>query len=186
MGCPFRFSLVGCTEHSSQSLSSFVYSFDRGFHYSWDGTDHGDVGKIGNYAVAGIFFVIGLYLLELIQIPFIETSNQPKIQWKGALAAFVIGLLFGLALGPCTFAYMAPMLAVVFHVATTKPVFAGSLIFSYAVGHCSVIVLAGTFTRMIQTYLNWSERSRGTVILKKICGVLVIFGGMYLIWSSHG
>lgn len=111
-----------------------------GFITAGMGRIMGDVGKIGNYAVAGIFFVIGLHLLELIQIPFIETSNQPKVQWKGALAAFVIGLLFGLALGPCTFAYMAPMLAVVFHVATTKPVFAGSLIFFLCgwtlFGHC--------------------------------------------------
>ena len=33
------------------------------------------------------------------------------------LAAFILGLVFGVALGPCTFAYMAPMLAVTFKLA---------------------------------------------------------------------
>jgi cytochrome c-type biogenesis protein len=37
------------------------------------------------------------------------------------LAAFVLGLVFGVALGPCTFAYMAPMLGVTFRLASSNP-----------------------------------------------------------------
>ena len=144
----------------------------------------GDVGKTGNYFVAIIFFVIGLHLLEVINIPFLGVSNQPKMKRKGALAAFIIGLLFGVALGPCTFAYMAPMLGIAFRTASTRPVFAVSLVLLYAIGHCSVIVVAGTFTSMVQKYLRWNERSKGAVILKKVCGVLVILGGVYLIWTT--
>jgi cytochrome c-type biogenesis protein len=145
----------------------------------------GDVGKAGNYFVAAIFLVIGLHLLEVITIPFLGIANQPRVKRKGALAALLIGLVFGVALGPCTFAYMAPMLAVAFSVASTRPLLAVSLVFFYAVGHCAVIVLAGTFTSMVQKYLNWNERSKGAVILKKVCGVLVILGGVYLVWSVH-
>ncbi|MBN1895559.1 cytochrome C biogenesis protein [bacterium] len=145
----------------------------------------GDVGKIGNFIVAVIFFVIGLHLLEIINLPFPGMSNQPKLKKKGALAAFVIGLVFGVALGPCTFAYMAPMLGIAFNTASTRPVFAASLILVFAVGHCSIIVLAGTFTSMVQKYLHWNERSKGALILKKVCGVLVIWGGIYLICSVH-
>jgi cytochrome c-type biogenesis protein len=145
----------------------------------------GDVGKVGNYFVAAIFFVIGLHLLEVITIPFLGAANQPRVKRKGALAAFVIGLVFGVALGPCTFAYMAPMLGIAFSVAATRPLLAVSLVLFYAIGHCAVIVLAGTFTSMVQKYLNWNERSRGAVILKKVCGVLVILGGVYLVWSVH-
>ena len=36
--------------------------------------------------------------------------GQVNMKRKGLLAAFVLGLIFGIALGPCTFAYMAPML----------------------------------------------------------------------------
>ena len=145
----------------------------------------GDVGNIGNYIVAIIFFVIGLHLLEIINIPFLGVSNQPEVKSKGALSAFVIGLLFGVALGPCTFAYMAPMLGVTFRVASTQPFYAGFLILFYAIGHCLIIVLAGTFTSMVQKYLDWNQRSKGAVILKKVCGILVILGGIYLIWSVH-
>ena len=58
------------------------------------------------------------------------------------------------------------------------------LLLTYGVGHCSVIVLAGTSTEVVQRYLNWNERSRGAVILKKVCGALVLVGGLYLIYTT--
>ena len=143
----------------------------------------GDIGKVGNYFVAVIFFIFGLYLLELLPLPFLNRAVNPGVKKKGLLSAFIIGLFFGLAVGPCTFAYMAPMLGITFHMASTRPVFAASLILFYALGHCSIIMMAGTFTNLIQKYLNWNEKSKGAVILKKICGALIIVGGIYLIWD---
>ncbi len=144
----------------------------------------GDIGTCGNYIVAGIFFVVGLYLLGIIPLPFVGKSNKPAFKKKGLLAAFILGLVFGIALGPCTFAYMAPMLAIAFKIATTQFFYGVALLFIYGIGHCSVIVFAGTFTEVVQHYLNWDEKSKGTAVLKKICGVLVILGGIYLIWSG--
>lgn len=144
----------------------------------------GDVGGWGNYFVAVIFIVVGLHLLGVIPLPFLEKgANASGFKRKGLAAAFILGLVFGVALGPCTFAYMAPMLGIVFSVASTKLFFAVSLILAYAAGHCSVIVLAGTFTEVVQHYLDWTEKSKGSVIIKKICGILVIAGGIYLILS---
>lgn len=142
----------------------------------------GDVGKYGNYFVAIIFFIIGLHLLEIIPLPFLGNAKQPGMKRKGLFAAFLIGLIFGIALGPCTFAYMAPMLGVVFSVASKNIVFAVTLVLAYAVGHCSVIVFAGTFSEIIQHYLDWNEKSNGAAILKKICGVLVVLGGVYMLF----
>lgn len=141
----------------------------------------GDIGVYGNYFVAIIFFVIGLHLLEIIEIPFIGKTKQPVFRKKGILAAFILGLIFGVALGPCTFAYMAPMLGIVFTVSATQFLFAVLLLIFYGIGHCSVIVFAGTFTEVIQRYLNWNKDSKGMIIIKKLCGVLVILGGIYLI-----
>ena len=146
----------------------------------------GDIGGWGNYIVAIVFFIVGLHLLGVIPLPFLEKGANPNFKKKGLFAAFVLGLIFGVALGPCTFAYMAPMLGIVFSVASTKIIFAVSLILAYALGHCSVIVLAGTFTEVVQRYLNWNEKSRGAVILKKACGALVILGGLYLILQQSG
>jgi cytochrome c-type biogenesis protein len=127
--------------------------------------------------------VIGLHLLEIIEIPFIGKTNQPVFRKKGILAAFILGLIFGVALGPCTFAYMAPMLGIVFTVSATQFLFAFLLLLFYGIGHCSVIIFAGTFTEVIQRYLNWNKDSNGMLIVKKICGLLVILGGIYLIWT---
>ena len=103
---------------------------------------------------------------------------------KGVLAAFILGLVFGIALGPCTFAYIAPMLGVTFKLGAEQPIYAGSLLLMYGVGHCSVIVAAGTSTGLVQKYMNWNESSKGAVILKKVCGALVILGGLYLIYTA--
>jgi cytochrome c-type biogenesis protein len=32
--------------------------------------------------------------------------------------------------------------------------------------------------------MNWNEKSKGAVILKRICGVLVLLGGIYLIYLA--
>lgn len=144
----------------------------------------GDVGRWGNYVVAVIFFLVGLHLLEAVRLPM-PGAAQPGMKRKGMLAAFVLGLVFGVALGPCTFAYMAPMLAVTFKLAATNLPYGILLLALYGVGHCAVIVLAGTFTEVVQHYLNWNERSRGAVILKKVCGVLVLAGGLYLIYTAR-
>lgn len=143
----------------------------------------GDVGKFGNYFVALIFFVVGLHLLDVIPMPF-SGPGPLGVKRKGLLAAFIIGLVFGIALGPCTFAYMAPMLGVTFKLASTNIAYGILLLLVYGIGHCSVIVFAGTFTEIVQKYMNWNEKSKGAVILKKICGVLVLLGGLYLIFIA--
>jgi len=143
----------------------------------------GDVGKYGNYFVALIFFLVGLHLLDVIPMP-VSGPGQVGMKRKGMLAAFILGLVFGIALGPCTFAYMAPMLGVTFKVAQTNLLYGAALLLVYGLGHCSVIVFAGTFTEVVQRYMNWNERSRGAIILRRVCGVLVIFGGLYLIYAA--
>ena len=143
----------------------------------------GDIGRYGNYFVAAIFFVVGLHLLDVIPLPF-SGPAQVGMKRKGMLAAFILGLVFGIALGPCTFAYMAPMLAVTFRLASTALLYGILLLITYGIGHCSVIVLAGTCTELVQKYMNWNEKSKGALILKKICGVLVLLGGIYLIYVA--
>lgn len=143
----------------------------------------GDVGQYGNYFVALIFFLVGLHLLEVIPMPW-SGPSRIGMKRKGLLAAFIIGLVFGVALGPCTFAYMAPVLAVAFREAADNMLYGVMLILIYGVGHCSVIVFAGTFTEVVQRYMNWNEKSKGALILKKVCGVLVLLGGLWLIYTA--
>lgn len=143
----------------------------------------GDVGTYGNYFVAVIFFLVGLHLLEVIPMPW-SGPGRVGMKRRGLLAAFILGLVFGIALGPCTFAYMAPMLGVTFKVAAGNLSYGILLLAVYGLGHCSIIVLAGTSTELVQHYMKWNERSKGAVVVKKICGVLVLLGGVYLVYAA--
>lgn len=144
----------------------------------------GDLGGYANYVVAGIFFLVGLHLLDVIPMPF-SGPGQVGVKSKGVLAAFFLGLIFGIALGPCTFAYMAPVLGVTFKVGASAPLYAAALLLAYGIGHCGVIAAAGTSTEVVQRYLQWNETSPGMRIVKKVCGALVLAGGLYLIYTAH-
>jgi len=143
----------------------------------------GDVGRWGNWFVAGIFFVVGLHLLDVIPINF-SGASPVGMKRKGLLAAFILGLVFGVALGPCTFAYMAPMLAVTFAIAADHFAYGILLLAAYGIGHCSVIVLAGTSIELVEKALNWNKNTKGAVALKYLCGVLVLLGGLWLLYTA--
>lgn len=143
----------------------------------------GDVGRYGNYVVAAVFFLVGLHLVGVIPMSW-SGSGPVGMKRKGLLAAFALGLAFGIALGPCTFAYLAPVLAATFQVAATAPLYGAALLLAYGVGHCAVIVFAGTCTESVQRFLNWNEQSRGVAAVKIACGGLVLLGGLWLIYTA--
>lgn len=143
----------------------------------------GDVGRFGNYFVALVFFVVGLHLFGVIPLPW-SGPGQVDVKRKGLLAALILGLLFGIALGPCTFAYMAPMLGVTFKLAATNFLYGVLLLLSYGLGHCTVIIAAGTSTEMVQRFLDWNEHSQGVTIVKWICGAMVMVAGAYFLWTA--
>ena len=142
----------------------------------------GDIGRWSNYLVSGIFVLVGLYLLGIIKLELPGAANA-KTRGRGAWAGFLLGLVFGLALGPCTFAYMAPILAIVLAKSSTSLVYGVPLLLAYGVGHCAVIVFAGTFTRVIENYLRWNENSKALAVVKRICGLLLLLAAAYMIWS---
>jgi cytochrome c-type biogenesis protein len=144
----------------------------------------GDIGSVGNYLVAIIFFVVGLYFLDIINFNW-NLGVLQKVNLKGLSAAFTLGLLFGLALGPCTFAFMAPVLGVVFNNAYSNLIYSVLLLSAFAIGHCAVIVIAGTLSSFIPKFINNASNSKALVIVKKICGVLVILGGIYFIYTAN-
>lgn len=143
----------------------------------------GDVGSTGNYIVAIVFLIVGLYLLDIIRLPW-DGAKIGNIKFKGFLAALVLGLILGIGLGPCTFAFMAPVLGIVFEISNTNIILSISLLTAFAIGHCSVIVLAGTVSKKVSEYLKWTEKSKASIYLKRICGILVILGGVYLIYIT--
>ncbi len=143
----------------------------------------GDVGPWGNIVVAMIFFVVGLYLMDILKLTWNGIIPQTVLArgWKGPL---LLGLVFGIGLGPCTFAFMAPVLALVFSVASSNPVQGLSLIAAFGIGHCAVIVGAGSAAGTVQKYLSWNARSRGARWLRRFAGAFVMLGGAYYIYTA--
>lgn len=141
----------------------------------------GDIGKTGNVIVAVVFIIIGFYLMDIIKIPIPGMSiNSPKS--SGYISALILGLLFGLGLGPCTFAFMAPVIVIVFKMSAMSIANSLLLLLAFALGHCLVIALAGVSFVKVQKYLNWNENTKVINIIKKISGVLIILAGIYLIY----
>jgi len=143
------------------------------------GRIRGHIGPWGNYAVAAVFFVFGLVLLEVIALPW-SGPGQVNVKRKDLLGALALGLIFGISLGPCTFAFMAPVLAV----ATFKSAYGASLVVLYGLGHCGVIVLAGTSGELLQRYMNFNSKTNTATIVKRICGVMIILFGLYMIYTA--
>ena len=140
----------------------------------------GDVGSWTSWLVAAILLLVGLHLMDLIPLP-LPAAAQVGMERRGALAAFLLGLGFGIALGPCTFAFMAPLLALSFTAGAERPVFGTLLLLAYGIGHTAVIALAGTFGGFLQGYLDWNRRSGALVWMRRACGFLVILGAFYLV-----
>ncbi len=96
----------------------------------------------------------------------------------------ILGLVFGVALGPCTFAFMAPVLGVVFQMSEANAGAAGALLFSFGLGHAGVIAMTGGVTSRVQAYLDWTNRSNAITWIKRVAGLLVLLGGVYAIYSA--
>ncbi len=144
----------------------------------------GDVGTYGNLVVALVFILVGMALLDIVPLGW--TAPQPTgMKKRGAWAALVLGLVFGIALGPCTFAFMAPMLAVTFKVAGSTPWYGAALLAAYGVGHCLVIAVAGSSAAWTQRVLDWNADSAAGKWVKRVCGGLVVLGGIYLLYTGQ-
>ncbi len=143
----------------------------------------GDVGSFGNILVAIIFLVVGLSFLDIIPLNLPAPANVTPRQ-RGAWAALLLGLVFGIALGPCTIAFMAPMFGVANKVAATSAVFGAALLTAYGLGHCLVIAIAGAGSAWVQRTLDWNAESQAGGLIKKACGVLVILGGLYMLYIA--
>lgn len=143
----------------------------------------GDTGAWGSFVIAGVFIVMGLYLLDAI-----------KLNWKGmALAdeqrgglwgAFLLGLLFGIGLGPCTFAFLAPVLGVVFTISSDSWLKALLLVAAFGLGHSAVIALAGSMTNLVQKYLDWSGKSGVMLSVKRFFGLVVTLVGLSFLYAA--
>ncbi len=170
----FRYSLAFIT---GLSLTFTAFGAAAGLL----GTMFGTVGGWW-YVAAGIAALVmggqmmGLYELRL------PVKREFRPNQGGILGSFLLGLFFGVVSSPCA----TPVLVVILtYVATRGQVLYGTaLLFVYAVGHCMLMLAAGTFTGFIESFV----RARGVVNFsawtKRIGGTAIAVVGGYLLWVA--
>ena len=136
-----------------------------------------------NYAAAGLLFLFGLHLLDVIELP---GHGHHHMQAKGAglWGALTLGVISGLAAGPCAITHFAPVLIVAFKAAGSTPLFSACVVLAYALGYCSVIIAAGLSSEKISQHMRLAEGSRSNFILTQICGWLVILAGAHFLYEA--
>ena len=143
----------------------------------------GDLGFSSNYLVAMLCIVAGLYLIGWLQFPWSGPGlRQPSSRWQGA--ALSLGLLFGIALGPCSFAWIAPLLGMAWLYAADGFVLPILLLTLFAIGHCAGVLLAAGSLDRVQRWLDRLGERRGMAFGRPTCGVLLLIGGGFLIASA--
>ncbi len=147
------------------------------------GTLFGDVGKGWYYLAAAVAVLVGLQLMGAVslQLP-VPRLVQPKR--RGLIGALLLGLLFGAVSSPCATPVLAAILA---FVATQGSLaYGASLLFVYALGHCVLILAAGTFTGFAESYLASRGVANFSAWMKKVSGALILGAGGYVAYLTLG
>ncbi len=183
----------GCQSKMKAFLISLCYVLGIAVTYSILGMIAALSGRVFGTIVSNKwFFIIGgniclLLALSMFDVFYIPTpaflSKLSVGKDKGAyIGAFLMGLVFGVLMGPCT----APVLGVIlFYVASTKSLFlGGSLLFVFAIGVGGLLLVVGTFSGLISTLPNagkWMDK-----IKKAMAICLLIVAEYFLIKSGSG
>lgn len=161
------------------SLGSLLSLLPLGFATILLGRVAGDLGISSNYLVALICLVTGLYLLDWLPLP--SGRGLPRAASRGAWTALALGLVFGLALGPCAFAWIAPLLGVTWMQAAQGLALPALLLGLYGIGHCAGILLAAGSLDRVQ---RWLDGLGGFAWGRSICGGLLLLGAGALVASA--
>jgi cytochrome c-type biogenesis protein len=138
----------------------------------------GDVGPAGRVAVGTFLVICGLWLMDVPPFSRINFSFSARPGKRGAAGALSLGLIYGVILGPCSFAFLAPMLGFIFSAGNREVAYGAVLMCFYALGHTAAIIAAGTFGDFISALLIKSKRAeKGAVWFKRILGALVLVVG---------
>jgi cytochrome c biogenesis protein CcdA len=145
------------------------------------GTMFGQVGTYWYFVVAIILMVMGLQLSGMINLKLGGASQKFLPQRTGLVGALILGALFGLVLSPCA----SPVLAVILTLAAVKGevAYGSTLLFAYALGQGTLIILAGTFTGVIESFLQSKGAKFGT-IMQQVAGFLIFFVGAYIFFQG--
>lgn len=134
---------------------------------------------------AAVFIIMGLHIMGVIHVKFLGMDSRIKgTESQSMKGAIILGIISGLAVGPCNIGYVSPVLSLAMSEASSGLAVAIILVLCYALGYCAVLVFAGTFAQVFSDFLHSDEDSVLTWMVKAVnilCGIALIIGGIYLI-----
>ncbi|KAA0046875.1 cytochrome c-type biogenesis ccda-like chloroplastic protein isoform X1 [Cucumis melo var. makuwa] len=171
------FQVVGNSVAFSLGLATTLALL--GIGASFAGKAYGQIGQGLPLAASGLAVIMGLNLLEIIelQLPSFFNNFDPRsaaANFPSSVQAYLAGLTFALAASPCSTPVLATLLG---YVATSKdPVIGGSLLLTYTTGYVVPLLLAASFAGALQSLLSFRKFSSW---INPISGALLLSGGVY-------
>jgi cytochrome c-type biogenesis protein len=141
-------------------------------------------GTLGGkwYIVAGLVaLVMGGQLMGLYELRLpVKFEYRPK--QGGVIGSFLLGLFFGVVSSPCA----TPVLVVLLTVVATKGevLYGVALLFTYAIGHCLLMLVAGTFTGFVESLAKAKGVVNFSTWTKLAGGLVVALVGCYLLYQA--
>ena len=135
------------------------------------------------FLFGNLCIIMGLSMFDVfsftVRTPDFVTRVRSGKRTKGIVGSFLMGAATGLVMGPCT----APALAVVLGYAATRQnvVFASGLMFVFALGMGTLLILVGTFAGLLAAIPKsgaWMTR------ISRIFGCILLGTGEYFLINA--
>lgn len=140
------------------------------------------VGQGWYYFLGAVAIVMGLQLLDLIQLPLPQfVTRMPETGTGKILAPLALGAAFGAASSPCGTPFLTAILGFISR--EQNWVLGGASLFSYAFGQSMLLLIVGLFTGLIKQMAVF--RHVGFVITKLSAAVFIL-AGLLLIAQAAG
>jgi len=194
---PITVAYIGARSSSSRTkgfLLSIVYVLGMAAVYTALGGFTALTGKLFGQIqtslwvyliVANICILMGLSMLGVfmlsIPMPQFLTRFRPEEKSGGLVGSFLVGAVSGLIIGPCTTPVLAVLLSLI--AARQSAVFGMSLMFVFAIGMGTLLVIVGTFSGLLSSIPRsglWMTR------INKIFGWILIGVGEYFLLKAGG
>jgi len=169
----------------SPLIYSLVFSIGVAITFTILGILSSTIGRIfigiGNYLyiILGIIMlIVGLQMIDIIN--FRSKSCKVSKKGKGIFGVFLLGILGGVISSPCATPVLIAILA--FVAQKGNILLGGLLLFVYSIGHCVIILIAGTSTGLAQKLISSSKNNKTTKILKYLFAIIIMLFGFYLLY----
>ena len=133
------------------------------------------------YLFLGVLMaMIGLQLLGVINILPQQCGVSGGSTKKGLAGAFLVGMVGGVLSSPCA---TPVLIAILTFVAGQGNIVLGiGLLGTYAVGHCTLLFLAGTSIGFVQSLVSSPATEKHGRFLKVVFGILVLLLALYFFY----